>query len=277
MSFEIVIASQHRDAKRPALATDLLLHIIAPDPFEPGATMDPQWAEEHALKPRFFVGGLPWFRSLTLLNAEGLGAYRKHSSNRAKSIGWADMKGLPRHVVSPLYKQWESIAWQQYYEAIQQRPVTFVKAALFLLSCELALQELIDTQKLRKRPSYTVGADGPEVPKEISSGEAVYQHMAIVPACWNVNDFNIEYINGHMASDSFFLKKLGKHTKQNDADVFTDLGSGHTVTFTLAQQVKEFCDKLRPPVREIRCRVGKGKLGSRRASKREEPVHLTTS
>ena len=277
MSFEIIIANQKRPAKRPALSTDLLLHIIAPDPFEEGATMDLQWAEEHATKPRFFVGGIPWFRDLTLLKAEDIGAYRKRAAGKAKSVGWTEMRDLPPHVVNKLYKQWESIAWQQYYEAIQERPVTFIKAVLFLLSCELALQELVDKQKLRKRPNYAGDAEGPELSKEISSGETIYQHMAIIPACWNINDFNTSYIDDQVAADSSFLKKLGKHTGQQDLDVFADLGSGHTVTFVLAQQVKEFCDTLRPPLKEIRCRAGRGKLGSKRASKREEPVHPTTS
>lgn len=271
MSFRLEIAKQNRAPKRPALATGLFLHVIAANPFAENAVMDPRWAEEHARVPRFRIGGTPWFRDLTLLKAEALSGYSKKASNRAKSCGWTKMEDLPRAEASNLYGEWESIAKQQYYAAIQQRPVTFVKAVLFILSCELALQEIVDRQKAFRRGNANPDEmPAIELPREVSSGEFVYRHLAIIPACWNINDFNAKYLETRAGEDAGFLEALGGHTEQSDIETFHPLAAGHTVTYRLAERVKQFCDDAKPHVGQIRCRAGRGVLGSKRATHIEE-------
>jgi hypothetical protein len=272
MSFAEEIERQGRVAARPSSPTDLLLHHISGDPHAKDAAMETDWAKEHAAVPRFYVGGLSWFLELTLLNAEKLAAYRDQAPRDAKKIDWHKMAGTPGNVVKDLQGQWGAISRQQYYSVLKSRAVNFPKAALFLLSCELALQSLIDAQQARKHHrDEDAEPDSPRIPKTITAGHCIYQRMAIIPACWNINDFNAKYIERHVAFKSSFLDQLAKHAKQSDATVFSQLASGYTVTFRTANCVKAWCEKNGcEPLGKIRCRAGKNLLGTKKAADLEE-------
>jgi hypothetical protein len=273
MSFQEEMAKLKRLPKRPASLIDLLVHVIAPNPFESRATMDTEWAAQHAATPRFRIGGMQWYRDMTGLNGDDLFKFSGDAVKAAKSCGWKDMLGIPRSVARKLEIHWDSTARPQYFVAIKGHPLSFVKAAQILLSCELALQSLVDQQegeqKAKKRSASDSVTRRPELLSEISSGKEIYQHMALIPACWNINDFNANYLESRTAAVPSFIEQLAAYTGQTDFTVFDALAAGNTVTYGLARKIKEFCDPNKP-LGQIRCRRGKGILGSKRAAELEE-------
>jgi hypothetical protein len=192
-----------------------------------------------------------------LLKAERIASYKERAAAEAKEAKWTEMPGTPRNVVSDLRGHWGAISRQQYFNVMNLRAVNFPKAALFLLSCELALQELINQQ---------------ESVIPFTSGACIYQHMAIIPACWNINDFNTEYLNRQTKFNSTFLNELANHVSQSDPEVFKELAAGHTVTFRTANGIKHYCNggHGREPLGKIRSRAGRNLLGTKRAADCEE-------
>ena len=96
--------------------------------------------------------------------------------------------------------------------------------------------------------------------------------MAIIPACWNINDFNTEYLNRQIKFNPSFLNELANHVKQSDTEVFQELAAGHTVTFRTANGIKDFCNGRpgREPLGKIRSRAGRNLLGTKRAADCED-------
>jgi len=235
--------------------------------------MDTEWSAQHAEIPRFRIGGMQWFRDITALNGDDLAAFSVATAKTAKNWGWTDMQGISPAVARKLEANWTSTGRPQYFAAIGGKPLSFVKAVQILLSCELALEELliergIDTRAKKQLPLSTE-VKRPELLSEIPSSQEIYRHMAIIPACWNVNDFNESYLQSRMDTEPTFLDQIAAHTNQTDHSVFYDLAAGHTVTHGLARKVKEFCDPKKA-LGQIRCRRGKGILGTKRAAELEE-------
>lgn len=260
-TFAEAIAAQQRPARRPALAEHLLIYPIAPNPYDPSAIMDSDWAREHAGIPRFYVGGVHWFLHVTQLSMAKIAAYRNQAPIEAKKAGWNAMPGTPLEMVEALRAYWGAIARQQFYSIAGACAVNFPKAALFLLACELALTDLIYS-------SDDSVSDRISIPKHITSGEYIYQHMAIVPSCWNINDFNSCYYTNNFAEKLGLLRKLADYAGQSESNVLSELASGHTVTFATAEKIQEFCLHTSSgcgPVGRIRSRAGRI-LGSKKAA-----------
>jgi hypothetical protein len=266
MSFQQEIEKQKRPAKRPATLPELLIQIIAPNPEASGAVMDSAWSAEHVGVPRFRIGGMQWFRDVTKLNGEDILRFRERALELAVTCGWAEMVGVTRAMAAKQEINWKSASRQQFFDGIAARPLLLVRAAQVLLACELALQDLIEKGGV----SAAARTDGrPKELADFASSLQMYQHMALIPVCWNLSDFNESYLNTRLEADPAFLDDLAFATQQMDHSVFRQLASGHTVTYSLAKKIKEFCDP-RKPVGQIRCRKGYDKIGKKRAAFLEE-------
>jgi hypothetical protein len=242
---------------------ELLLHIIAQNPEDDGAVMDSDWSAQHIGVPRFRIGGIGWFRDVTKLNGEDILRFREPALALAVECHWSEMAGVTRAMAAKQEINWKSVSRQQFFDGIAGRALLLVRAAQVLLACELALQDLID----QRGKSAAARKDGrPEKLAEFVSGQQIYQHMALIPSCWNLSGFDESYLNTRLEADPAFLVKLGDATKQMDHSVFQQLAMGHTITYSLAKKIKEFCDDARKPVGQIRCRKGHDKkIGKRRA------------
>lgn len=272
MSFQEEIAKQKREAKRPTWLTDLLIHVIAQNPHAEGVKMDTEWSAQHVESPRFRIGGMGWFRDVTGVNGDDLVAASADAAKLAKNCGWTDMPGISPTVARKVQGHWTSTGRPQYFTAIAGKPLSFVKAAQIILACELTLEKLLKQQGIESKPKRRAANADVKLPErldEISSAQEIYQHMAIIPACWNLNDFNTPYLEKRIAGDSKFLDQLATYTGQTDHGVFAELASGFTVTYGLAEKVKAFCDSSKD-LGQIRCRKGKGILGTKRAAELEE-------
>jgi hypothetical protein len=169
------------------------------------------------------------------------------------------MPGAPLHIARQIQRFWQEVSRQQYFAITKKRPVAFPKAAVFLLTCELALQEIVDDPSI-------IGVDSSQL-EGISSGMDVYKYMVIVPACWNVNDFTDEYLQ-RQSTRNGFMQSLAAAAQQS-RQVVTELALGHTVTYRTAKFVKDHCDSAGEPVGDIRCRAGQTKLGTKGAANEE--------
>jgi hypothetical protein len=267
MSFRQAIENQRRPAKRPATLPELLIHIIAPNPEDAAAVMDSDWSAEHVGVPRFRIGGMRWFRDVTKLNGEDILRFREPALALAVKCRWTEMAGVTRAMAAKQEINWKSVSRQQFFDGVAGRPLLLVRAAQVLLACELALQDLIDNREI----SAVARTDGrPEELAEFVSSQQIYQHMALIPSCWNLSGFNESYLNTRLEADPAFLDNLAFATQQMDHSVFQQLAIGHTITYSLAKKIKEFCD-ARKSVGQIRCRKGNDKkIGKKRAVFLEE-------
>jgi hypothetical protein len=272
MSFQEEIAQQSRPAERPALASGLLLHKICENPGAETAQLDEDWAGEHAGMLRFFVGGIDWFSNLTLMSMDSLFSRKDRTLELAERCGWSKMSDAKPIDAETLRAQWTAIARPQYFNAGQKRAMNFPKAALFILSCELAIQDLLEQITSRPENSERYA----KLKSEVVAPEYVYKHMAIVPACWNVNDFNSKYLLRRVEARQGFLAQLAVYASQSGGRVFHQLADGQTVTFRTAARVKHFCDSSLDgcdplgQIRSRRGRGGKGMLGSKRSAESED-------
>jgi hypothetical protein len=253
--------------RRPINADELLLAPVTSDPHMPDATCDMDWIKEHN-KQRFYVGGWPAFVNLTGMKIDELDRYRDAAIAAAKTEKWPMMRYTSPEMIRRLESDWSSIARPQLFNCAKGRAVMFPKAALFILTCELALEDRLE----QARNSRSKEGKTSELLATAKSGVWIYSHMAIVPAVWNINDFNKGYLESRLAKNPIFLSALRKETGQENLDVFRDLASGSTVTYKTATMIKTYCDRSNEfePLGEIRARAGKGTLGTKHASMYEE-------
>ena len=266
MSFQSEILSQDRTAVRPKDVQDLLLIPVADDPTSCGETWRGQWVAENGTKKRFYVGGLDWFLTEARLTVDQLVNYKNDAVAEAKLCKWADIPGSPALARREMRKHWESIAKPQFYAAKKSEALLFAKCSLLLLTCEIALWDQIN------RKNSNLSGEVP-ISDEITTGEVIYRHMAIVPACWNVNAFNEKYIEKQSEIRSDFKSKLAESCGQ-DEEVIDDLASGNTVCYPTAKDIWTYCsnpENASEGVKEIRVTEGKKKLGSLKASESESP------
>lgn len=256
MPFATIIDGQRRAAERPRSAEELLIHPICDNPAAPRGAMDVDWVREHAAKPRFYVGGLEWLVDLTGLSTETIATYKQAAADEISRTNWRDNLSPSVLVRQRLRGLWGAIARQQYFEVAKGRPVLFPKAVLFIISCELALQDMIDRRGL------------PEGEQAFASGAEVYRHMAVVPACWHVTNFDRSYLSSRASGSRDFMRDLSNHAGQARPEVFEDMASGHTVTYSTADLISQFCSQ-HDLAGSPRCSVGRTALGTKQASPHE--------
>lgn len=254
--YENIIKSQGRSSGRPDHIEKLFFHAITDDP-ESSSVFYEDWDFEHAGSQRFFVGGLRWFFRRTGLNAESLHSYSDEASKLIRNhTSWTDIAS-----VRGSDAQWDNVARQQFNRANAQKSLFLQKAANVIVSCELCAQDLLDNGKLKE----TAKAD-------ITSGGDIYKRMSIIPACWNVNDFNSSFLEEVEEHDPALLKKIARASGEGSTDILNDLAAGNTVTHQTAAAIEAEVTNGLPDqfsVGGTRARPGKKKLGLKRAAASE--------
>ena len=249
---------------RPKHAEGLLLEPICEDPRGQLAS-DARWASEHCLEKRFFVGGIEWFSDVTGMSTLHLSSFRSQATALSRRLDWPSMNGARGGVVQRARGQWGKIAPQQFFNVAKSRPVQFPKAALYILACELALQSLVENP-------YSANDEGDAhvVPSHIRSGEEVYNHMAIIGACWNINDFNSRYLSRVREKYPNFISELADQFDiQQPTELFSELAAGHTVTFDTAITIKQYSEVRGEPLGNVRFKSGQKLLGTKQAAPSE--------
>lgn len=240
-----------REPRRPGDPSDLLLHKVVPNPEDPQSDVSWGWAAEHAGRPRFYVGGIDWFVGRTGASADLVSSHRQKAVQEAEASKWTRPASWQAQVQLELKADWSAISRQQFYHGVKGRPMTFAKACLFILSCELTLCDFEDS------------AGG-----NPSEGQDVYRHMAIIPACWNIDEFRKQFVD-YLAENPRNIEDLVRQTDQFDSRVLFELASGCTVTFDTARKIKAYCDAAFPGrLGELRVRAGKV-LGRMKAAESE--------
>lgn len=231
------------EARRPDFADQLLLYPVNDDPDVEPAECTEAWAEEHALRQRFYITGVRWFRDVTGSNTDAIARVRKKAVELAKRSEWTTLRNTPKHIAREIRKQFHAISIQQFYNVTAGRPVFFPKACLFILACEIVLQEMIDEQnELSDEELAAQEAEDEEVvvPAEILTGQEVYRHMRINGACWNINGLNLNFIKDKLNVDPSLMEGLPEATYQTDFEVFYQHARGHTLTYPTARAIRDF-------------------------------------
>lgn len=215
------IAVTKRQAKRPSDYSDLLLHPVNNDPENDIACYN-NWEFDHGAIQRFYVGGLLWFFRQTGMNANTLSGYRKTGIKAVKErTNW--------HKMPNSKNVWtQDIARPQFNTASRGLPMLFQKAAIILMTCEVAVED---------------GLASGEQYDDIASPEDIYGIMSVVPACWNVNDFNRSFYDELKKKETGVIDLLRDEAAQDQPAVFEHLAKGNTVTYSTAVQVKNAIDQ----------------------------------
>lgn len=250
MTYMEKITSQERKSERPTEYTGLLLHAVSNGWDDDGAQSYVNWEFDHGDKQRFYVGGLLWFFRETGMNANLLSGYRKKAIKAvADRTNWAKMPNS-----NQFWKQ--DIARPQYNVATRGDPLYFQKAAIVIMSCEVAVEDALNEG---------VSCDEIEIPEDI------YKKMSIIPACWNINDFNIEFYSRLIDSNGDVKDRLVESSNQESSTVIENLAKGNTVTYNTALSIKNEIDSSTGfKVGKVRATPGGRKLGRLRASEFEK-------
>lgn len=255
-NYENNIKSQKRSSGRPDQIEKLFFHAITDNP-ESSSDFYDDWDFDHAGSQRFFVGGLRWFFRRTGMNAESLHNYSKDASALIRNdTSWTDMASVRGSDI-----HWDNVARQQFNRANGQKSLYLQKAANVIVSCELCAQDLIDRGTLKESAKA-----------DIASGGDIYKRMSIIPACWNVNDFNSDFLAEVEAHDSTLLKKIARASGEGSLAILKDLAGGSTVTHQTAAAIEAEVTNGLPKqftVSGTRARPGKKKLGLKKASSSE--------
>jgi hypothetical protein len=240
-------------SERPKSYDGLLLVPITHDQPRPSDKSYPYWEEDHADKRHFYLGGFSSFmRSGAVADVKELHEFAADALEVVQDLrGWTDMPG-PRDA-------WTEFSYNQVRHAKNGMPLYFQKAAIVLLCCELSIRERLNGNKERRALKI-----------EHKSGADVYRYMRIIPACWNIDDFNKAYLDrledAHPGAKAALCDAAG----QTSIRVIEELADGYTVTRETAAAIKAFIDERYPkfPVGRVRARPGK-RLGRKHASDKE--------
>jgi hypothetical protein len=238
---------------RPESYAGLLLVPITHDRPRKGDASYPYWEEDHGDKRHFYLGGFNHFmRAGAVVDVKELHEFAKDALEIVQDFrGWTDMPG-PRDA-------WTEFSYNQVRHAKNGMPLYFQKAAIVMLCCELAIRESLRGNRARRslRIDHQSGAD-------------VYRYMRIIPACWNIDDFNKTYLDGLESAHPGAKAALRDAAGQTSIRVIEELADGYTVTRETAARIKAFIDENYPkfPVGRVRAKPGK-RLGRKHASDKE--------
>jgi len=254
--YDGAVRAQGREAVRPVRLEDLLLHPICDDPTAPDAVCYTDWDRDHVGSARFFVGGILWFMRQTKVNSSTLASYAEEAARVVESqTEWHDIVNVRNSD-----ERWrENVARQQFDRAVNRSSQYIQKAATIIMACELCASDLIKSGNAALKDS-------------ISKPEDIYKMMTIIPACWNVNDFNQDFMAQVDSSGAPHLKTVQHAIGEDSVDVLKDLADGFTVTYPTAKGVLDAVNSELPSeysVGLVRARPGRKRLGKKRASHNE--------
>jgi hypothetical protein len=254
--YDGVIRAQKRASARPTRLEDLLLHPVCDDPSASGAECYTDWDRDHVGSARFFVGGILWFMRQTRVNSSTLASYADQAAKVVENqTEWHDIANVRNSD-----ERWrENVARQQFDRAVNRSSQYIQKAATIIVACELCATDMIKSKNTTLKES-------------ISKPEDIYKMMSIIPACWNVNDFNQDFMTKVNASGAPHLRTVQHAIGEDSSDVLKDLADGFTVTYPTAKGVFEAVNGELPSefsVGSVRARPGRRKLGKKRASHNE--------
>jgi hypothetical protein len=235
-----------RPHKRPTAYEALLFEPIADAPSNAGPSYT-NWEFDHGRTPRFYVGGLLWFMRVSgIPDIQSLAEYGSRAVEEVeKNTIWAAMPNSGEN--------WKDCSLNQFRYARLGRAVYFQKAALVIVACEIALTETTN--------------DGRIVDKSVSPDD-VHHHMSIVPAVWNIDSFNPEYLTDLNHRHPNAKGALRDAAGQRSTDVIDRMAEGYTVTSSTALDVKKYIDGnfREHPVGNVRAHPGRKRLGRLRAT-----------
>ncbi len=221
-AFKNLVSERHVGSVPKAYA-DFLVQPVADDPTKANASYE-NWEFDHASHRRFFVGGMRWFLRTTDLKAVDLTRYTD-AAVRAAAI-------RPQVVNMPNSDdKWNALSRNQIRAAREKEPMFFQKAVLTIIACELALADLLNSDKRSRL-----------VASGVSDASDVYRHMAVVPAVWNIDNFSTAY-DAIKRSGPDAIGQLLAAAGQRSPEVFEGLagisGKGATVTYETARRIRD--------------------------------------
>lgn len=251
------------EPKRPKLR-ELLSHLIlendnGPQPSDlhlppqpvgsPGLPDYDDWLLDHAGRARFYLGGFRSFRAITREgDARHYAKFSSEAKELASSCGWTrEEKG----------GNWnEPISYNQYRKAIiLQEPMFFELAALVSLSCECALAATIDANE------YS------------GSRFDVYRMIKIIPACYNIDEFNRSGLVELRRRISNYDDAVLVYAGQRRPHLLELLTQGNCVTRRTARAIRWKTLELMHahgitsiPIGDVRGRPGRRRLGRKNAT-----------
>ena len=203
------------------------------------------WAAKNGNKPKFYVGGIGAAMGLVMApDAKTVWkAYTDTGGGTTKS-GRMILQQETNWVEELPFKWEQDLNDPQFRKAINGEPLLFFKAVQVILCFEAYARQ-------RNLPD-------------------IYDVIDIIPACYNLDDFNAALLEQLMKADAEFLAKASESIGQPEQFV-TDLANGMCGTKASVEALKTFVDEAYPKHKTgaVRPHPGKKKLGSLAASAAE--------
>lgn len=225
-----------------------MLHPLADDPTKSGSVSYDGWEFDHGGVQRFYVGGMRWFmRQSGIEKIPTLAGYAEEAvATIANQTNWTTMPNSET--------RWDQMSPNQLRSARKMDHVFFQKAALVIVTCERALADKL--------------AKGGSTPFPIKP-EDIYSVMSIIPAVWNIDDFDKKTLQQLQEKYPEAMAYLREKSGQS-ASTIEHLATGHSVQHATAMAVKAAIDKNFTKVGCGRLRASPGaSLGTKAASPAE--------
>ena len=229
-SYQEKLEANPRAVGRPFDYQDLLLEPIADDPTSAKSSYS-GWEAHHIEHEQFYLGGIVWFLNNVGISINRIADFREEAASRIVTltndgkINWRDA----RDCQTEERKFWGEIARQQFNKVKKKKgppkSLYFSKLMVALLACELAVEKTLERNgKLRNI-----------IDPIIEKPEDIYKVMRIIPACWNINNFNESRLEEMISEHPELLQKLTQACGREDgqSQFIVDLAKGHPVQWRL--------------------------------------------
>lgn len=230
---ETPVIARPRPEDRPKNFSDLLFVPVNDAPDE-DPDFRPHWTEEHGTQRRFYVAGTAWFKNNSGLNANNIAQFRDQgvkALNMLSESGEIDWRFIPGMQHDDM-RLWQDMSRQQCNAAFNGSPMFLSKALYFLMTCELAIADLIERKG--RIPNIQ--------PPTITAPGDIYKVMGIIPACWSVTSFDSRHLDAAIEAEPEFLSKLSRNCGQGASGQFLrELARGATVQYKTAKAVADYC------------------------------------
>jgi hypothetical protein len=250
-------APKTADGRRgpPDSVEDLLAHPIRRVDNEPAGAIGPAilgcydgWLVDHDEEARFFVGGFNRLRALIKRkDAKHFFSFTPEALKLAEQRGWhEDVSGLDKPA-----------SYNQFRKTVLREPMYFGLAVQVIIAAECAVEEAI--------------ADG----RYSGTRFDVYDIMKIVPACFNVDGFNVRALSMLQQDIPNFDQDVLRASAQKSRHLLTLLAEGNCVTRRTARafraRILTLLDgrDLDVEINDVRGHPGKKKLGRKNATETE--------
>lgn len=227
----------------------LLLHPVRARDSEPGTAGDSyaNWKLDHARTAQFYVVGFNWLRAINgRTEANYYHSFGAEAFKKAGALGWSQELRTDFRV---------PLSYNQFRNAlILRRPMFFGHAAQILLAFELALADAI------KKKDYAGNATD------------VYDHVRILPACYNVDGLNRKTVGDMRSLVDGFDREILAASGQVDPALIDEIANGNCVTRRTARAIRLRTLELtkaagaRFTVGDVRGAPGRDNLGRKSAS-----------